>query len=166
MTDRESLDLNWGRWLLLGLGAVVSLIVVLIFFANLAKSDDGSAPAVAQVEWSIELIDYTPTLGTVTLKGDTPLGTPTETWQNDFMLARTVGGVGFTWNMDVSPEVPMPVYEIDQASGCDDLNAQLLDWANQVASAPGEARRAEASSFAQHALSTMLADGCDPGLDD
>jgi hypothetical protein len=168
MTDRESLELNFGRWLLWGLLAVVGLIVIVVFFANLGRSDEpeasGSTPPGGgdQVEWSIALTEYTPTLGLITLKGDLPLGTPTETWQNDFMLARTVGGVGFTWNMDVNPEVPLPVFDIDQAGSCDELNTELNNWANEIGEAAGDARRAEASAFAQHALDTMLADECEP----
>jgi len=162
-TDRDSLDLKFGRWLLWGLVAVVALIVIVIFFTNLARdSSETPPPAAEQVEWSIALTEYTPTLGLITLKGDVPLGTPTETWQNDFMLARTVGGVGFTWNMDVNPEVPTPVYDIDRASGCDALNNELNNWANEIPVAAGDARRAEASAFAQHALDTMLAEGCSP----
>ena len=143
---------------------MVGLIVVIIFVTNLARSSsEAPPPAAEQVEWSIALEDYTPTLGVITLKGDLPLGTPTETWQNDFMLARTVGGVGFIWNMDIKPEVPAPVYDIDQARGsCDQLNSELNNWANEVGTAAGDARRAEASAFAQYALDTMLAEGCQP----
>ena len=162
MTDRESLDLHFGRWLLWGLVAIVGLMVIVIFFANLGRSSEPPPPTAEQVEWSIELTEYTPTLGLITLKGDLPLGTPTETWQNDFMLARTVGGVGFTWNMDVNPEVPVPVFDINQAGSCDELNTELNNWANEIGVAAGDARRAEASAFAQHALDTMLADECEP----
>ena len=164
MTDRESLDLHFGRWLLWGLLAMVSLTVAVILFANISRdSSEAPPPAAEQVEWSISLQDYTPTLGVITLKGDVPVGTPTETWQDDFMLARTVGGAGFVWNMDATPEVPVPVYDIDQARGsCDQLNNELNNWANEVGTAAGDARRAEASAFAQHALDTMLAEGCQP----
>ena len=48
-------------------------------------------PDVDQVEWTIEVSEYAPSPGTVTLKGDTPLGFPTETWKDDFMVARSVG---------------------------------------------------------------------------
>lgn len=166
MTDRESLNLPWGRWLMWGLLAIVALIAIVVVLANLGRSDEPEASGSTlpgggdQVEWSIALTEYTPTLGLITLKGDTPLGTPTETWQNDFMLARTVGGVGFTWNMDVNPEVPLPVYDIDQAGSCSELNTELSNWANEVGNAAGDARRAEASAFAQHAYDTMAADGC------
>ncbi len=163
MTDRESLDLHFGRWLLWGLAAILGLLVIVIFFANAARdSSSTSSDGAEQVEWSIQTSEYTPTPGVVTLKGDTPTGLPTETWQNDLLLARTVGGEGFIWNMNVSPEVPVPVYDIDQAGSCDELNTELNNWANEIGHAAGDARRAEASAFAQHALDTMLADGCDP----
>lgn len=166
-TDRESLDLHFGRWLLWGLAAVVGLIVVIIFFTNLARDSSSPPPDVgAQVEWSIQTSEYTPTPGHVTLKGDVPLGFPTETWKDGFMLARSVDATQFEWNMDISPELPTPVYDIDQDRGsCDDLNNHLNDWANQVATAPGDAQRTQASAFAQHAADTMLAEGCEPSLD-
>jgi hypothetical protein len=63
--------------------------------------------------------------------------------------------------MDVSPEVPQPVYEIDQAGSCEELNELLLEWASAVQSAAGEARRVEASAFAQHAANTMNEQGCE-----
>ena len=162
-TDRDSLDLHFGRWLLWGLLAVVALIVVIIFFTNLARDSSSPPPAAAeQVEWSIQTSEYTPTPGQVTLKGDVPLGFPTETWKDGFMLARATGNT-FAWNMDVSPEVPEPVYDIDQARGsCDDLNDQLDEWASEVGTAAGETARVDASAFAQHALDTMLAEGCQP----
>jgi hypothetical protein len=67
--------------------------------------------------------------------------------------------------MDVDPEVPMPVYEIDQAGSCEELNEILLEWANAVSTAAGEARRAEASAFAQHAANTMNDQGCEISVD-
>ena len=64
--------------------------------------------------------------------------------------------------MAVNPEVPIPVYDIDQAGSCQELNTELNNWANEIGEAAGEARRAEASAFAEYAFSTMLADGCEP----
>ncbi len=61
-----------------------------------------------------------------------------------------------------SPEVPVPVYEIDQAADCDELNDLLNEWASNTASAPGDGQRAQAEAFAQHALDTMLERGCEP----
>jgi hypothetical protein len=161
-----------GRWLLWGLIAVVALAGVVIIINNFADDIEASATtpptllpgAGDQVEWTIETSTYTPTPGVVTLKGDTPLGFPTETWKDDFMLARSVGE-SFEWNMDVSPEVPAPVYEIDQADSCDALNAILLEWANAVSSAAGEARRVEASAFAQYAADTMNDQSCEISID-
>ncbi|MEE8374859.1 MAG: hypothetical protein V3S26_00885 [Acidimicrobiia bacterium] len=162
MTDRESLDLNWGRWLLWGVLAIAALIAITLFFVNLG--DDTEATAGEQVEWSIQVSEYAPSPGEVTLKGDTPLGFPTETWKDDFMVARSVGE-SFEWNMDVSPEVPTPVYEIDVAGSCDALQGLLDRWATEVAQAPGEARRAEAEAFAQHAANTMGDQGCQISTD-
>ncbi len=157
MTDRESLDLNWGRWLLWGVLAVAVLVVITLFFVNLGN--DTETTAGEQVEWSIEVREYAPSPGEVTLKGDAPLGFPTETWKDDFMVARSVGE-SFEWNMDVSPEVPTPVYEIDEAETCDELQGLLDQWATEVAQAAGEARRTEAEAFAQHAANTMQDQGC------
>jgi hypothetical protein len=162
MTDRESLDLNWGRWLLWGVLAIAALIAITLFFVNLGN--DTETTASEQVEWSIEVSEYAPSPGEVTLKGDTPLGFPTETWKDDFMVARNVGE-SFEWNMDVSPEVPTPVYEIDEAGSCDALQGLLDRWATEVAQAPGEARRAEAEAFAQHAANTMGDQGCQISTD-
>jgi hypothetical protein len=151
---------NWGRWLLWGLLAIIALIAALIFFANLNTDVDDVPTGGDQVEWSIFAREYTPAPGEVTLKGDTPLGFPTETWKDDFLLARNVGE-SFEWNMDVSPEVPTPVYEIDEARSCDELQGHLENWATETAQAVGEARRAEAEAFAQHALNTMQDQGCE-----
>jgi len=166
MTDRESLDLHFGRWLLWGLLAVVALLVVVIFFTNLARDSSEPPPEVGeQVEWSIEVSEYAPSPGSVTLKGDVPLGFPTETWKDGFMQARSVDASQFEWNMDVSPEVPVPVYDVDQDAGsCNDLNDHLNDWATETAQAPGDAQRTQAEAFAQHALDTMLAEGCEPSV--
>ena len=161
MTDRD-LKLPIGRWLLWGLVAVLALIVIVALVAGLGRSttEEAAPPDVEQVEWSIIASTYTPNPGEVLLKGDEPVGLPTETWLRGVMLARTVGGVGFTWNMDAAPPVPVPVYDIDQAEGCEELAGHLELWAEETAQAPGEARRAEASAFAQHAVDTMMAEGC------
>ena len=74
MTDRESLDLNWGRWLLWGVLAIAVLVAVTLFFINLG--DDIETTAGEQVEWSIVASEYTPSPGTVTLKGGHPVGLP------------------------------------------------------------------------------------------
>ncbi len=172
MSQREDFNFNFGRWLLWGLLAVIALIAILVFFANLnADIEAGSTTpptllpgAGDQVEWSIVASEYTPSPGKITLKGDTPMGFPTETWKDDFMLARSVGE-SFEWNMDVSPEVPAPVYEIDEAGSCDELQGLLDRWATDTAQAPGDARRTEAEAFAQHAVNTMQEQGCQISLD-
>ena len=127
-----------------GLLAIIALIVTLVFFANLNTNIEASSTtpltllpgAGEQVEWSIEVGEYAPTPGVVTLKGDTPLGFPTETWQGDFMVARSVGNT-FEWNMEISPELPVAVYEIDQAKGsCDDLTEHLNNWVTESPKLP------------------------------
>ena len=158
--DDYDFHFNWGRWLLWALLAVVVLIATLIFFANLSTDVDTGPTSGDQVEWSIFAREYTPAPGEVTLKGDTPLGFPTETWKDDFLLSRNVGE-SFEWNMDVSPEVPTPVYEVDEAESCAGLQGLLERWATETAQAAGEARRAEAEAFAQHALDTMQNQGCE-----
>lgn len=167
MTDRESFHFPLGRWLLWGFVALVAVIAGIWILANVLGSGDtdGNGTSADQVEWSIDVSEYAPSPGEVTLKGDEPLGFPTETWKDGVQLLRSVDARQFEWNMDVSPEVPVPVYEIDQADGCDELNDHLNDWASQTASAPGEGQRAQAEAFAQHALDTMLDQGCDPALD-
>ena len=92
MTDRESLDLNFGRFLWWGLLAVVAVIVSVVVVAALVDdgNTDDTTTAADQVEWSIVASEYTPNPGQVTLKGDEPLGFPTETWLDGLMLARSV----------------------------------------------------------------------------
>jgi hypothetical protein len=144
-----------GNRILFGLSTMALLV------AACSSEPVDEIPDVERVEWTIEVSEYAPSPGTVTLKGDVPLGFPTETWKEDVLLARTVDARAFEWNMDVSPEVPIPVNEIDEAGDCDELQTLLEAWADATASAPGEARRAEAQAFAQHALDTMLDQGCE-----
>lgn len=150
-------------WLFWGLIAILVLAAVAVFFANLG-SDADTSPTAEQVEWSIEVSEYGPAPGEVTLKGDEPLGFPTETWMNGVMLLRSVDASQFEWNMDVSPEVPVPVHEIDQADGCDSLDTLLNEWVQQVGDAPGEGQQAQAEAFAQYAYDTMIEQGCEPSL--
>ena len=154
----------FGRWLVWGLIGVGGFIVLMFILSAFFRSEGevSETPDVVQVEWSIQTSEYTPTPGLVTLKGDVPLGFPTETWKDGVMLLRSVDASQFEWNMDVSPEVPEPVYEIDEADGCDELTDLLEEWAEEVASAPGEGQRVQASAFAQHALNTMVDAGCEP----
>ena len=167
MTDRD-FKFNVGRWFLWGLIAILALTAGIMAFAVLTDSsddeDDGGA-AVEQVEWSIEVSEYAPAPGTITLKGDLPFGFPTETWKDDRQLARTVSAEPWEWKMDVSPEVPLPVYEIDLADTCDEVIDLLREWAEATSSAAGEARQAEAQAFAQYALDKAVDQGCEiPGI--
>lgn len=141
---------------------LLSLVAFSLVLAACGGETVDEIPDVPKVEWSIEVSEYGPSPGEVLLKGDEPLGFPTETWKDGVVLARTVDARAFEWNMDVSPEVPIPVYEIDQAGSCDEVIELLVEWADRTGSAPGEARRAEAQAFAQHALNTALDLGCDP----
>ena len=146
--------------------AVLALAAVILFIVNLGSGsdDDDAASGAQQVEWTIDVSDYAPTPGEVTLKGDKPLGFPTETWRDGVMLLRSVDASQFEWNMDVSPEVPTPVYEIDQADGCDALQALLDGWVQRVGDAPGDGEQTQASAFAQHAANTMMDQGCEISL--
>ena len=108
----------FGKRLLLGLTAVTLLATAC------GGEPVDEIPDVEKVEWTIEVSEYAPSPGTVTLKGDVPLGFPTETWKGDVLLARTVDARAFEWNMDVSPEVPIPVHESDEAGDGDDAERQ------------------------------------------
>jgi hypothetical protein len=170
--QEQDFKFPWGRWLVWGLLAVGVLAAIVIFFANRGDEIEASAttpPTLLpgggeQVEWTIEVSEYGPSPGTVTLKGDTPLGFPTETWKDGVQIARTVDARAFEWNMDVDPEVPVPVYEIDQAADCDELQELLNTWVANTGSAAGDARRTEGQAFAQHAANTMLDQGCEIDL--
>jgi hypothetical protein len=163
MTDRESFEFPLGRWLMWGFIALVAVIVGLAILAGIFSGDEDTDPGATadQVEWSIEVSEYAPSPGEVTLKGDVPLGFPTETWKDGVQLLRSVDARQFEWNMNVSPEVPVPVYEIDEASDCGELNDLLSEWASNTGSAPGEGQRAQAEAFAQHAYDTMMERGCE-----
>jgi hypothetical protein len=149
-----------------GLLAILVLAVVILFFLKLGSGSDDTTPERAeQAEWSIDVSRYGPSPGEVTLKGDMPLGFPTETWMDAVMLSRSVDARQFEWDMDVAPPVPVPVHQIDQAGGCDELYTLLNRWATQVGTAPGEGQQAQAEAFAQYAYDTMLDQGCDPTPD-
>ena len=178
MSDESPRDMEWPtrRWLMWGLVAILILaaIVWIIRVTGDNIEDPGDSgdigtdettPAdVEQVEWTIEVSEMGTEPGTVILKGDEPLGVFVEVWQEGFMIARTADGSLFLWNMDASPPVPVPVNEIDQAQGCDELNAALNQWAQATAEAFGEAQSVVAQSFAQYAWNTLLEQGCTPEL--
>lgn len=168
MTDESSGDFDWPTrtWILWGLLAILVLAAVIIFLANLGFGDDDPVPESAeQVEWAIEVSQYGPSPGEVTLKGDMPLGFPTETWIDGVMLLRSVDARQFEWNMETEPAVPVPVDEIDQAGGCDRLNTLLGQWVAQVETAPGEGQQVQAEAFAQYAYDSLLDQGCEPAPD-
>lgn len=151
------------RWLLWGTLAILALGAVILFFIFVAADTDPEPPAEAgQIEWSVETSEYTEAPGVVTLKGDLPRGFPTETWLNDEMVME---GGDMIWVMDADPPVPSPVYEIDQAEGCDELNALLNKWAQEIAVAPGEGPQTQAAAFAQYAADTMREQGCEPSVE-
>jgi hypothetical protein len=156
--SRDSLDFPTRRWLLWGGIAIVALAAVVIFFIwfgnTPGETPPSSAPTADQMEWSIELVDITG--DTVTLKGDLPLGFPTETWQNDFQIARSVGET-FQWDLDL--ELPVTVVAIDGAGDCDNLNGLLADILSEGGAA-AEPGLWQAYAFAQHAVDTMREQGC------
>lgn len=142
-----------------GLLAVVILAAIVLFFVWLGAEEEaatGTTEAVEQVEWSIVLTDQNG--DTVTLKGDLPLGIPTETWQNDFMIARSTAG-SFEWDLEAG--LPAAVIDIDETEDCDGLNAQLAMWVSTAGDALGEADNYQARAFAQYALVTMRSRDCE-----
>ncbi len=160
MSDEGPRELDWPtrRWLMWGLLALVALAVIIalvIWFGN-AKSSDDTIPEVGpQFEWSIVLTDQTG--DTVTLKGDEPLGFPTETWQNDFQVARSVGAT-FEWDLDA--QLPVAVVEIDSTTDCAALNQLLAGWVTQIGSVQGSPDGWQARAFAQHTLNKMRTSDC------
>jgi hypothetical protein len=161
MTEQSPRDIDWPtrRWLLWGFLAVLVVTAIALFFVFIGNADDDqdedAAPGdVEQMEWSITLADFTG--DEVTLKGDLPLGVPTETWQNDFQVARTATG-SFEWDLD--QELPATVVEIDEAADCEALNAILADLVSGADQAlePG---LWQARAFGQHALDKMRDQGC------
>ena len=158
MTDRESLDLPVGRWVLWGLAAIIALGLILyfVFGRDDATDSENPPPAAGQLEWSIVLTDMSG--ATVTLKGDLPFGFPTETWQGEVMIARDASG-GFEW--DLEAELPVAVVEIDQTDDCDSLNEQLAGWVSEVGAAQGEAFNLQARAFTQHTVNHMRSVNCE-----
>jgi len=160
--DQNDFDFPWRRWLLWGFLAIAALVAIVFFFIQLA--DDETGPAVEnaeegngpQVTWSIVLTDQTG--DTVTLKGDQPRGVATETWVDDEMIIRDPSGT-FEWNMDLG--LPAAVVDIDEAEGCDALNAKLDLWADEVGAATAEPQHWQARAFAQHSLDTIREQGCE-----
>lgn len=158
--DSQGFDWPTGKWIAGGLVAIAA-VVGLVVLLNVIGSDNPvpETPDVDQMEWSIVLSDLTGV--EVTLKGDEPLGFPTETWQDDFLVEREVQAT-FEWDVDV--ELPQAVVDIDQAADCAALQAHLNEWAVAVGQAPLEGRKLQAEAFAQHAVNTMRAQGCEIDL--
>lgn len=162
MTGQSPRDIDWPtrRWLLWGFLAVLAVTAIVLFFVFLGNAEneqDGDAAPddIEQMEWSITLSDMTG--DEVTLKGDLPLGVPTETWQNDFQVSRTATG-SFEWDLD--RELPATVVAIDDAADCDALNSLVADIVSGADSAlePGVW---QARAFTQHAVNTMRDQGCE-----
>jgi hypothetical protein len=158
VSDRESLDLPIGRWILWGLGAIVALGLILwfIFGRDNTESEEPPLADAEQIEWSIVLTDMTG--ATVILKADLPLGTPTETWQGEVMIARDISG-GLEW--DLEEELPVAVVEINGTDECDALNEHLAHWVSEIGAAEGEALNVQARAFAQHTVDHMRSLDCD-----
>jgi len=157
-------DLDWPtrRWLLWGLAAVGGLILIVAFFIWLGSEEAEPVAEVGdQFEWSIVLVDQTG--DTVTLKGDEPLGRPTETWQNDFQVSRDLQG-SFEWDTDAG--LPADVVEIDAIEGCEELNVELGKWVDGIGAAEGDAFNWRARAFTQYTLDKMRTDGCEVNEDE
>jgi len=155
----DDLDFPIGRWILWTLAAIAGLALIVLLIISLTSDDE--APEAGdevgpQVEWSIELVDQMG--GTVTLKGDEPTGRTTETWRNDVQLIRSPAGT-FEWDMEA--RLPVAVVAIEEADGCDALNAELDGWIAEIGTATGEPQQWQARAFAQHSLDVMRAAGCD-----
>jgi hypothetical protein len=164
LTGQSPRDIDWPtrRWLLWGVVAIAALAAVVLIIVWLTGGDDPdlegdtlTPEGVEQIEWSIELTNLTG--DTVTLKGDLPLGYPTETWQNDFQIARSVDG-SFTWDLDL--ELPDAVVAVDEAADCDSLNALLASYAAEGVGAD-EPGLWQARAFSQHAINALNAQGCE-----
>lgn len=147
-----------GRWLLWGLAALALVVLFLVWWFGDSEDPqaDGGGEVGPQVEWSIELADQTG--DTVTLKGDLPNGRTTETWRNEIQLIRSPDGT-FEWDMDA--ELPAEVVAIDEADGCDALNAELDSWVGEIGAATGEPQQWQARAFAQHTVDTMRLADCE-----
>lgn len=165
MTDESPRDIDWPtrRWLLWGLIAVAALAAIILIITWLTSGDDPDVQGdsltpegVEQIEWSIELTSLTG--DTVTLKGDLPLGYPTETWQNDFQVARSVDG-SFAWDLD--QELPVAVVAVNEAGdNCESLNALLATYAAEGVDAE-EPGLWQTRAFSQHAINALQAGGCE-----
>ena len=156
MTEQDDFGFPLRRWLLWGLVAVVALGAIIFFLTSLGDDEPtDTVPAADQVEWSIVLTDQTG--DTVTLKGDKPRGVATETWVDDEMIIRDPSGT-FDWDMELG--LPVAVVDIDEAEGCDGLNAQLDAWAGEVGAATSEPEHWQARAFAQYTLDTMRTQSC------
>lgn len=151
-----------GKWIAWALVAIIALIA---FIAVILILDDGNTtPEVPEgieyMEWSIVLTDMNGF--EVTLKGDEPVGFPTETWVDGLLLEREVQDT-FEW--DPALQLPVAVVDINDAADCAALNDQLVGWGAAVGQEPLEARKRQAQAFTQHAVNTMRLEGCDFDLD-
>ncbi|MGB7861058.1 MAG: hypothetical protein WBM90_11220 [Acidimicrobiia bacterium] len=171
--DHELPSLHLGRWLLWGLLALIALTAVVVWFANVGReieATETTIPAVIpgndgeQVTWSIVASEFTDTPGEITLKGDVPVGFPTETWRDGEMLARSVGET-FKWDMSRNPEVPEAVAAVDDAADCAALAVLLKQYEDEVGEVAGEPLFVAWSAFAQYAFDAMMDQGCVTGGD-
>jgi hypothetical protein len=155
----DDLDFPIGRWILWTLVAIAGLALIVFLIISLTSDDEepeAGGETGTQVEWSIELVDQMG--GTVTLKGDEPTGRTTETWRDDVQLIRSPAGT-FEWDMEA--RLPVAVVAIEEADGCDALNAELDGWIAEIGTASGEPQQWQARAFAQSALNTMRTADCD-----
>jgi hypothetical protein len=174
MTQRqghETPNLPIGKWVLWGLLAILVLVIgyiaVSAFLVSNDESPEGTPTTIRpQVEWSIVLTDGNGS--EVTLKGDEPVGFPTEVWVDGSMMGRQVGNT-FEWTMDAEPPVPTAVYDIDRIVAdnegdpeamCEALGTSVEEWVAATESAAGGQARTWHEAFVQHAVNTFRDNGC------
>ncbi len=148
-------------------GGLLMLVVavVVIIAMNGQESQDSAEDSVAdtsrtttvaavKLEWSIVVGE-----DTILLTGELPNGFPTETWLNNELLSRDLGG-DFSWDLD--KQVPQPV-SLQDDMGCDQLQGDIDFWLRGVASSLDQGQldgAARQTAYAQNAIDLQVENGC------